>query len=158
MTSVINILVSQAVDTLMQNLTKVVLFVISLPLLYFIHKEIRQADQDWAREVLKAEQELKRETLYQKWVQSDRNRYGAGIGNWSAGSFGLQQAKKIWKLTHPNENRNPYSSQVLREKTGGPNTDVYMLTPWYHYVMLTIICWMILSAIIVFCIKKFKIV
>ena len=52
----------------MQDLAKVVLFVISLPLIYFVHnrwqtkkkqvqeKEIVQADQDWAREVRQAAQ------------------------------------------------------------------------------------------------------
>ena len=72
--------------------------------------------------------------------------------------FGLQQAAEIWKLTHPREkiqNRNPYSSNVLqKKKSGGPNTDVYMLAPWYLYVMFTIICWVILSAIIGFISKS----
>ena len=56
----------------MQDLTKVVLFVVSLPPIYFVHnhwetekqeqeKEICQADQDWAREVRQAEQERQRE-------------------------------------------------------------------------------------------------
>ena len=111
----------------MQDLTKVVLFVISLPLSYFVYvhncwqtkkqereKEICQADQDWAKEVrqaeqeresslpwdeewagelCKAEQECKQETLDQKWVQSDQNRYAAGIMNVSGGIFGFHQRK-----------------------------------------------------------------
>ena len=169
--SVINILASQAFDTLMQNFKKVVLFVMSLPLIYFVHnrweaeklereKEIRQADQDWTREIRQADQDWARETLYQKWLGSYQNRYAAGTVNGSGGIVGLQQALEIWKLTHPSENiqnDNPYSSQVLRAKAGGPNTDADMLYPWYLYVMLTIICWVILSAIIGFYVKKLRI-
>ena len=179
------------------QLTKVMLFVISLPLMYFVHnrwdtekqeqeEEIRQVDQDWAREVLQvdqkweievrkaeeewaravgkveeewegavreAEQEWKRETLFQ-------NMYAAGVVNGSGGIFGLQQEAEIWKLTHPNEkshNSNLNSSSVLRAKTGGPNTDAYMLAPWYLCVVFTIICWVILSSIIGFYIQKLRI-
>ena len=68
MTSIFNILASQTFGTLMQKLTKTVLFVMSLPLIYVVHncwgtekqvqvKEIRQTNQDWAREVRHAEQE-----------------------------------------------------------------------------------------------------
>ena len=217
-TSIFNILACQAFNTLMQ-LTKVMLFVISLPLMYFVHnrwdtekqeqeEEIRQVDQDWAREVLQvdqkweievrkeeeewarevlqvdqkweievrkaeeewaravgkveeewegavreAEQEWKRETLFQ-------NMYAAGVVNGSGGIFGLQQEAEIWKLTHPNEkshNSNLNSSSVLRAKTGGPNTDAYMLAPWYLCVVFTIICWVILSSIIGFYIQKLRI-
>ena len=67
-TSIFNILASQAFGTLMQKLTKAVLFVMRLPLIYVVHncwgtqkpvqvKEIRQADQDWVGEVCHAEQE-----------------------------------------------------------------------------------------------------
>ena len=79
--------------------------------------------------------------------------------NGSGGIVGLQQALEIWKLTHPSENiqnNNQYSSQVLRAKAGGPNADADMLYPWYFYVMLTIICWVILSAIIGFYVKKLR--
>ena len=67
-TSGFDILCLQGIPQLMQDLTKVVLFVICLPLKYFVHnrwetekqereKEIYWADQDWAREVRQAEQE-----------------------------------------------------------------------------------------------------
>ena len=71
--------------------------------------------------------------------------------NGSGEMFGLQQAAEIWKLTHSSEkiqNNNPYSSDVLQEKSGGLNTDAYMLACCYLNVMFTIICWVILSAII----------
>ena len=72
MTSIFNILASQAFGTLIKKLTKTVLFVMSLPLIYVVHncwgtekpvqvKEIRQADKDWVREVHHAEQERERE-------------------------------------------------------------------------------------------------
>ena len=132
---------------------------ICLPLIYFVHnrweaekhereKEIRRADQDWARE-----------TLYQKWLESYQNRSAAGTVNGSGGFVGLQQALEIWKLTPPSENiqnNNPYSTQVLRAKAGGPNTNTDMLYPWYLYVKLTIICWVILSAIIGFYVEKLE--
>jgi len=145
-TSIFNILASQAFGTLMQNLTKAVLFVMSLPLIYFVAtqplgdrktsasernspsrprpgersapylyiyiyvyiyiyiymqsrrervREVCLTDQEWAREVCKAVQEWKRETLYRKWVQSEKNRYAAGIVNGSRGIFGLQQAAEV---------------------------------------------------------------
>ena len=141
-TSIFNILASQAFGTLMQNLTKAVLFVMSLPLIYFVatqplgdrktsasernspsrprlgersapyiyiyiymqsrrererqrEREVCLADQEWAREVCKTVQEWKRETLYRKWVQSEKNRYAAGIVNGSRGIFGLQQAAEV---------------------------------------------------------------
>ena len=201
-TSIFNILASQAFGTLMQNLTKAVLFVMSLPLIYFVatqplgdrktsasernspsrprlgersapyicihmyiyaeqererEREVCLADQEWTREVCKAVQEWKRETLYRKWVQSEQNRYAAGIVNGSRGIFGLQQAAEVWKLSHPSEsiqNSNPYSSHVLWAKTWGPNTDAFMLAPWYRYVVFTIICRVILSALIGFYIKS----
>ena len=108
-------------------------------------REVCLTDQECAREVRKAVQEWKRESLYQKWVQSDQNRYAAGIVNGSGGIFGLQHAVEIWKLTHQSENiqnsmRNPYSSHVLQAKTGGPNTDACMLALWYRYVVFTNIC------------------
>ena len=69
----------------MHDSTKVVLFVISLPLNYFVHnrwetekqeweKEICQADQDCAREVRQAEQEREREKEIKNFASQTRNR------------------------------------------------------------------------------------